>query len=383
MLTQALAIDPDYAEAWAELSVTITNQAGQGHIEQADGFSRAEAAARRALEIDPEHARAMSGLGWNAMYRDWDMEEAARLIGNAIEVEPGNPSVINAYGVMIGVFGRRDEQIALYESALERDPVAMSVLWNLSGAYLSAGRFDDAAAIVDRMRAASPESSFVILAQSFLHWFRGETEAALDGFTTAGGPVGDLGRALALYDLGEDSELEETLSTMQEGDENAAIMAIIYAHMGRADDAFDWLERAYEARDDEMIEIRMYVGLDPLHDDPRWAGVVDAVGSYTLANACAQTRYGGAVAACGLAQGADLPATVMPFILRGVSLLGIDSVMAPKPPRLAAWQRLARDLDPGSLETIAADIALADAIGVASDLMEGKVRGRVVVDVNR
>jgi acrylyl-CoA reductase (NADPH) len=115
----------------------------------------------------------------------------------------------------------------------------------------------------------------------------------------------------------------------------------------------------------------------------RWAGVVDAVGSHTLANACAQTRYGGAVAACGLAQGADLPATVMPFILRGVSLLGIDSVMAPKPPRLAAWQRLARDLDPGSLETIAADIALADAIGVASDLMEGKVRGRVVVDVNR
>ncbi len=115
----------------------------------------------------------------------------------------------------------------------------------------------------------------------------------------------------------------------------------------------------------------------------RWAGVVDAVGSFTLANACAQTRYGGAVAACGLAQGPDLPATVMPFILRGVSLLGIDSVMAPKAPRLAAWERLARDLDPALLEAIATDIGLADAIGVASDLMAGKVRGRVVVDVNK
>jgi acrylyl-CoA reductase (NADPH) len=115
----------------------------------------------------------------------------------------------------------------------------------------------------------------------------------------------------------------------------------------------------------------------------RWAGVVDSLGSNTLANACAQTRYGGSVAACGLAQGADFPSSVMPFILRGVSLLGIDSVMAPKAPRLAAWERLARDLDLAALDVIANDIALAGAIAAASDLMEGKVRGRIVVDVNR
>ena len=115
----------------------------------------------------------------------------------------------------------------------------------------------------------------------------------------------------------------------------------------------------------------------------RWAGVVDSVGSHTLANACAATRYGGAVAACGLAQGADFPATVMPFILRGVRLLGIDSVMAPKPKRMAAWERLARDLDPALLDTIATEIALGEAIGVAADLLDGKVRGRVIVDVNR
>jgi len=115
----------------------------------------------------------------------------------------------------------------------------------------------------------------------------------------------------------------------------------------------------------------------------RWAGVVDSVGSATLANVCAQTRYGGAVAACGLAQGADFPSTVMPFILRGVRLLGVDSVMAPKASRLVAWERLARDLDPALLEVIATEIGLADAIAAAADLLDGKVRGRVLVDVNR
>lgn len=115
----------------------------------------------------------------------------------------------------------------------------------------------------------------------------------------------------------------------------------------------------------------------------RWAGVVDSVGSFTLANACAQTRYGGAVAACGLAQGADFPVTVMPFILRGVRLLGVDSVMAPKAPRLAAWERLARDLDPALLDVIATEISLSEAVAAATDLMDGKVRGRIIVDVNR
>jgi acrylyl-CoA reductase (NADPH) len=115
----------------------------------------------------------------------------------------------------------------------------------------------------------------------------------------------------------------------------------------------------------------------------RWAGVVDSVGSFTLANACAATKYGGAVAACGLAQGADFPATVMPFILRGVRLLGVDSVMAPKGPRMAAWARLARDLDPALLDVIAHEVGLADAIAAAADLIDGKVRGRIIVDVNR
>lgn len=113
----------------------------------------------------------------------------------------------------------------------------------------------------------------------------------------------------------------------------------------------------------------------------RWAAVIDAVGSHTLANACAQTRYGGAVAACGLAQGADFPATVMPFILRGVTLAGIDSVMAPLASRQQAWDRLATDLDTVKLETIVEEVALSGVVEKAAELMAGKVRGRIVVKI--
>jgi acrylyl-CoA reductase (NADPH) len=115
----------------------------------------------------------------------------------------------------------------------------------------------------------------------------------------------------------------------------------------------------------------------------RWAGVVDSVGSFTLANAVAQTKYRGLVTACGLAQGMDFPASVAPFILRGVSLLGIDSVMAPQELRKPAWDRLARDLDAAALDRISTVVGLSEAINAASDIVAGKIRGRVVVDVNR
>ena len=114
----------------------------------------------------------------------------------------------------------------------------------------------------------------------------------------------------------------------------------------------------------------------------RWAAVVDSVGSHTLANACAQTRYRGLVAACGLAQGMDFPASVAPFILRGVSLLGIDSVMAPREVRQPAWDRLARDLDATSLDRMSTVIGLAEVPNAAQNIVIGRIRGRVVVDVN-
>lgn len=115
----------------------------------------------------------------------------------------------------------------------------------------------------------------------------------------------------------------------------------------------------------------------------RWAGAVDSVGSHTLANICASIRYGGAVAACGLAGGMDFPASVAPFILRGVTLHGIDSVMAPLAARKQAWDALAAELDRGKLDAMTAEFALAEAIPAAARILAGNVRGRLVVDVNR
>ena len=114
----------------------------------------------------------------------------------------------------------------------------------------------------------------------------------------------------------------------------------------------------------------------------RWAGAIDSVGSTTLANILAQVSYGGAVSACGLAQGMDLPSTVMPFILRGVSLLGIDSVMAPMQLRERAWKRLSENININKLEEMTIDASLDQVEGLANEILQGKVRGRVIVNIS-
>ena len=113
----------------------------------------------------------------------------------------------------------------------------------------------------------------------------------------------------------------------------------------------------------------------------RWAGGIDSVGSTTLANALSMTKYGGAIAACGLAGGMDLPGSVAPFILRGVSLLGIDSVQCSPQQRNEAWRRLASDLDRGKLQHMTREIGLEEVISVAGTILEGRVRGRIVVKI--
>lgn len=152
----------------------------------------------------------------------------------------------------------------------------------------------------------------------------------------------------------------------------------VVASTGRLDEA-DFLKSLGAA---EVIDRSTLSAAGKPLQKERWIGVVDSVGSHTLANACASTRYGGAVAACGLAQGMDLPASVAPFILRGVTLYGIDSVMAPLARREAAWAQLATVLDRSKLAAITREIGLEAAIGAASDILAGQVRGRLVVNVN-
>lgn len=151
----------------------------------------------------------------------------------------------------------------------------------------------------------------------------------------------------------------------------------VIASTGRAAQA-DYL-RALGAK--EIIDRAELAGPGRALGKERFAGVIDAVGSTTLANAISMTKYAGCIAACGLAQGMDLPGSVAPFILRGVTLAGIDSVMAPKSRRVEAWNRLARDLDRGLLDALSVTRPIADAPALAPEILAGQVRGRVVFEI--
>jgi acrylyl-CoA reductase (NADPH) len=151
----------------------------------------------------------------------------------------------------------------------------------------------------------------------------------------------------------------------------------VHASTGRPQEA-DYLKILGAA---EIVERKELTGpARPLAKE-RWAGGIDSVGSTTLANVLSMMRYGGAVAACGLAGGMDLPTSVAPFILRGVSLLGIDSVMCPLPLRRKAWQRLATDLDKAKIAAMVSEIGLSDVIAAGRRIVEGQVRGRIVVKI--
>ena len=191
--------------------------------------------------------------------------------------------------------------------------------------------------------------------------------------------------AIALQEQGVDKDRGDILVTGASGGVGSIAIAIlsgwgyrVVASTGKLAEA-DYLRSLGAA--DVIDRAALSAPGKPIQKE-RWAGVIDSVGSHTLVNALAQTCYGGTVTACGLAQGMDLPASVAPFILRGVKLIGIDSVMAPLERRVAAWNRLAHELDARKLEAITQEISLAEALVKAPDILAGKVRGRLVVNVN-
>lgn len=191
--------------------------------------------------------------------------------------------------------------------------------------------------------------------------------------------------ALALEEQGVTKDSGEILVTGASGGVGSVAIAIlsgwgyrVVASTGKLDEA-EYLKSLGAA--EVLDRAALSAPGKPLQKE-RWAGVVDSVGSHTLVNAVAQVRYGGVVTCCGLAQGLDFPASVAPFILRGVRLIGIDSVMAPRARRVAAWSRLASDLDAAKLEAITREITLAEALAQAPEIIAGKVRGRLVVNVN-
>ncbi|MCM0045618.1 MAG: oxidoreductase [Burkholderiaceae bacterium] len=190
--------------------------------------------------------------------------------------------------------------------------------------------------------------------------------------------------AMALAEHGVKPEDGEVLVTGASGGVGSVAVAILAARGYKVVASTGKLAEADYLKSLGAAEVIDRAGLSapgkPLQKE-RWAGVVDSVGSHTLANAVAQTRYGGTVAACGLAQGMDFPASVAPFILRAVKLIGVDSVMAAKERRVDAWSNLASEMQAETLERITQEIALGEAMDWAPKILAGGVRGRLVVDV--
>jgi acrylyl-CoA reductase (NADPH) len=191
---------------------------------------------------------------------------------------------------------------------------------------------------------------------------------------------------IALERHGVTPESGEILVTGAAGGVGSVAVAVlaklgfrVAAVTGRPAEA-DFLKRLGAA---EVLDRALFASPGKPLAKERWAGAIDVVGSHTLANVCASMRYRGLVAACGLAGGLDFPATVAPFILRGVTLVGVDSVMCPRADRVEAWRRLSQDLDVGKLEFLTEEIGLSQVIDRAAGLIEGRVRGRVVVDTSR
>lgn len=191
---------------------------------------------------------------------------------------------------------------------------------------------------------------------------------------------------MALQEQGVDKNSGEILVTGASGGVGSVAVALlsslgykVVASTGKLDQA-DYLKQLGAVEVIDRAELS--AAGKPLQKE-RWAGVIDSVGSHTLVNACAQTRYGGTVAACGLAAGFDFPATVMPFILRGVTLAGVDSVMAPMALRTLAWQQIATELPLAKLDAFTTELPLEGALAAAADIVAGRVRGRLVIDVNR
>ena len=277
---QALAIDPDYAPAWVELGSTYASQGGSGVIPLDEGYGEAKAAVNKAFEINPFYARAHDLLGWITMMYEKDLAGAAEHYERALQLEPANMDIIGNAASLLMSLDRRDESIALTEYANDVDPLNPVGLANLGGLYLLSGRYPES---IDSMRAALLLSPGYYAAHYFIGLallFQGEAEAALSEFALeeSDEEYQVKGQALALYQLGRTEDFEARLQELitRWGDRWPSEVAHVYAYIGDAETAFQWLERSV-VEEEGAFDWQEPL-LASLHDDPRWWPMVKRAG---------------------------------------------------------------------------------------------------------
>jgi TolB-like protein len=276
---QAIAIDPEYAAAWAGLGRNYINLAGYNLLPPEEGYPKALEAANRALAIDPENALAYSILAWTAMMNDGELAVAAKYLQHAMELEPTNISIIGHTADLVMRLGRLDEAITLSEYVTTRDPVNAVNHLNLSGYYILADRLDEAIASAGAAKSLSPGISGAQyrLGEALLR--KGEPEAALTAFQQEEDDEWRVkGTALALYDLERLTEYEAAFADLRKnwGKRWPVEVAHVYAWTGNADAVFAWLEKEYETNGLGGVMVDNF--FNNFHDDPRWLPLLEKAG---------------------------------------------------------------------------------------------------------
>ncbi len=283
LFEQILAEEPDYAVAWAGLAANYRSQARNGLRPIEEGFELAREAANRALEINPRNAPAHAVLGGIAQDFDNDLASAAMHFERALEVEPGNPEIINDAAVLARYLGRLDEAVALQELAIARDPLGPTGHYRLGLNYLWAGRLDEATESLRTALSLSPEFIGAHYNIGMALLMKGDPEAALVAFQEEEGDeeYWTKGTALALHALGRLAEYEAAFEEMRTrwGEQWPSEIAHVYAWIGDADAAFEWLDRAVLQNEDGLTEQFPQPFFAPIHADPRWQAFREQTGT--------------------------------------------------------------------------------------------------------
>ena len=280
LLREALNIEPEFADAWAALATVRMNQVGSYYLPRDEGFAQARAAIKRALEIDPGNATARSGLCWILMYHERDFPTASDCVEAALGATPRDASTLNTAATFYRNLNQFDLAIDAYKAAQEIDPLSSSIIFNLVIAYMDHGQLDRAAAQLEIGRSMFAAAPLTDVLASAIALRRDAPEEALAYAENIPGTYGGWARALAYSDLNRladvDSELQQIeLSRSQDA---AYIVAAIHAYRGNADAAFEWLERAFEVGDDNLVEMGGKYFWSNLHDDPRWQPFLARIG---------------------------------------------------------------------------------------------------------
>lgn len=281
LFRQALAIDPGFASAWAELAFVYGRGAGLGLRPIAEGNELARDAAKRALAIDPGHAGAYATLSWIATLYDWDFAAADEYRQRALAADPDNAAVLRSAGVLATKLGRFDEAIELFSRAVAVDPVSGIVIYRLGRTYYYAGHHDEALPLLRKSLTLSPG---LIAANYFVGrtlLAQGKLQEALAAVQRERNEVYRLtGTAVVQHALGNAAASDAALAQLEAGwaDEASYQAAQVYAYRGQNDMAFTWLERAYENRDSGVTNMLVDPLVKNLHADPRWKPFITRLG---------------------------------------------------------------------------------------------------------